>query len=71
LDISLGIPATLAIAALVLVVGRQLIKRIGFLRKYSIPEPVVGGLLAAVLVAALHAMGVRIAFAARAMDYSR
>ena len=59
---SLGIAATLAIAALVLVVGRQLIKRIAFLRKYSIPEPVVGGLLAAVLVAALHAMGVRIAF---------
>lgn len=62
MDISLGIPATLAIAALVLVVGRQLIERIGFLRKYSIPEPVVGGLLTAVLVAALHAMGVRIAF---------
>lgn len=62
MDISLGVPATLAIAALVLVVGRLLIKRIAFLRKYSIPEPVVGGLVAAVLVAALHPVGVRIAF---------
>ncbi|MGJ7509677.1 sodium/glutamate symporter [Variovorax sp. GT1P44] len=62
MDIGLGVPATLAIAALVLVVGRLLIQRIAFLRKYSIPEPVVGGLVAAVLVAALHAAGVRIAF---------
>ena len=45
-----GIPATLAIAALVLVVGRRLIERVAFLRTYSIPEPVVGGLLAALLV---------------------
>ncbi|MDM0021468.1 sodium/glutamate symporter [Variovorax saccharolyticus] len=62
MDLSLGVPATLAIAALVLVVGRELVKRIGFLRKYSIPEPVAGGLVAALLVAALQAAGVRIGF---------
>jgi ESS family glutamate:Na+ symporter len=42
--------------------GKSLIQRIEFLRKYSIPEPVAGGLLAAVFVAVLHAMGVRITF---------
>jgi len=62
MDLSLGVPATLALAALVLIVGRLVIERVGFLQKYSIPDPVVGGLIAALLVAALHAMGVRIAF---------
>ena len=59
-DWQFGIPATLAIAALVLVVGRRLIERIAFLRKYSIPEPVVGGLLTAVLITVLHVGGVRL-----------
>ena len=62
LDLSLGISATLAVAALVLVFGRWLTSHIGFLKKYSIPESVAGGLVAAVLVALLHAIGVRIAF---------
>ena len=38
-DWQFGIPATLACAALVLVVGRRLIERVAFLRKYSIPNP--------------------------------
>ncbi|MEO8303169.1 MAG: sodium/glutamate symporter [Betaproteobacteria bacterium] len=59
---SLGVPATLAVAGLVLIVGRRLIERIGFLREYAIPEPVVGGLVAALLVAVLHTTGARIAF---------
>jgi ESS family glutamate:Na+ symporter len=62
MDVSLGVPATLAIAALVLVIGRRLIARVQFLQKYSIPDPVVGGLVAAFLILALHAIGVRIAF---------
>jgi ESS family glutamate:Na+ symporter len=62
LDWQLGVPATLAIAALVLVTGRRLIERIALLQKYSIPEPVVGGLVAALLIAALHAVGARITF---------
>lgn len=57
-----GIPATLAVAALVLVVGRRLIERVAFLRTYSIPEPVVGGLLAALLATLLHVSGVRLTF---------
>jgi ESS family glutamate:Na+ symporter len=61
-DWTFTIPATLAIAALVLVVGRTLIGRIGFLQKYSIPEPVIGGLIAALLIAALHRGGIRITF---------
>ena len=38
---------TLVAASLVLLLGRQLVLRIAFLRIYSIPEPVVGGLLVA------------------------
>ena len=62
MDWQFGLPATLAIAALVLVIGRRLIERIGFLQKYSIPEPVVGGLVAALLIAVFHAGGVRVTF---------
>jgi ESS family glutamate:Na+ symporter len=57
-----GVPATLAMAALVLVIGRTLIERIALLQKYSIPEPVVGGLVAALAITAAHAGGLRIAF---------
>ena len=62
MDLGLGVPATFAIAGLVLVIGRFLIERIEFLRRYAIPEPVVGGLLAALIVAALNAMNTRISF---------
>ena len=62
MDLALNVPATLAIAALVLIVGRGVIERIAFLQQYAIPEPVVGGLVAALFVAVLHAIGVRISF---------
>jgi len=62
MDLSLGTPATLAVGALVLIAGRYLIERFRFLQKYAIPAPVVGGFVAALLVAALHAIGVRLAF---------
>jgi len=45
---------TLMAAALVLLLGRQILARTSLLRTYSIPEPVVGGLLVAVLVFALR-----------------
>jgi ESS family glutamate:Na+ symporter len=61
-DWQFSVPATLAIAALVLVVGRRLIEHVAFLRKYSIPEPVVGGLVAALLITLMHVGGARIAF---------
>ena len=48
--------------AFVLVIGRRVIERVAFLQKYSIPEPVVGGLIAALLIALIHAGGIRISF---------
>ena len=62
MDWQFGVPATLAIAAFVLVIGRRLIERVALLRKYSIPEPVVGGLVAALLIALIHVGGIRISF---------
>lgn len=62
MDAVLPVSATLAAAALVLVTGRVLVARVGFLARYAFPEAVVGGLVAALLVTLLHAIGVRIAF---------
>ena len=42
---------------LVLFVGKRLNRELKALRDYSIPEPVSGGLLIAVLLTLLHAMG--------------
>lgn len=57
----LGIPivqldfyGTLVAASLVLLLGRGLVSRIGFLRTYSIPEPVAGGLVVALLLLTLR-----------------
>ncbi|PRX99336.1 ESS family glutamate:Na+ symporter [Paraburkholderia sp. BL25I1N1] len=47
---------TLMAAALVLLLGRQILARIRVLRTYTIPEPVVGGLLVALLVFALRSI---------------
>lgn len=46
--------ATLVSMVIVLLIGRFIIKRIGFLYKYNIPEPVVGGILIAVLLFILN-----------------
>lgn len=51
---SLDTLETLMAASLVLLVGRQILARTPLLRTYSIPEPVVGGLLVALLVFALR-----------------
>ena len=48
--------STLVAASLVLLLGRWLVARIGFLRIYNIPEPVAGGLLVALLLLALRAL---------------
>lgn len=48
--------STLVAASLVLLLGRWLVARIGFLRAYSIPEPVVGGLLVAALLLLLRVL---------------
>ena len=48
--------STLVAASLVLLLGRWLVARIGFLRTYNIPEPVAGGLLVAMLLLALRGL---------------
>jgi len=45
---------TLVIAIVVLLIGRAVIAKVDFLKRYSIPEPVVGGLLAAFAATALR-----------------
>ncbi|MGP1449515.1 MAG: sodium/glutamate symporter [Wolinella sp.] len=46
---------TLILATLVLLLGRFLVKKIRFLRDFNIPEPVVGGLIAAIVMTILYA----------------
>ena len=46
---------TLIAAVLVLLLGRFMVLKIDLLRRYNIPEPVVGGLVAAALAYVLHA----------------
>ena len=54
---------TLIVATLVLLVGRLMVDRIKFLQDFNIPEPVAGGLLAAVIIYILHvSSGVSFAF---------
>ena len=53
---------TLVAASLVLLLGRGLVARIGFLRAYNIPEPVAGGLVVAVILLALRAFEVEVRF---------
>lgn len=45
--------STLVAATLVLLLGRKLVHSVPFLRKYTIPEPVAGGLLAAIALLVL------------------
>jgi ESS family glutamate:Na+ symporter len=48
----------LAVAVLMLVFGRYLVKKVGFLSKYCIPAPVVGGLIFALLHMVLRTLGI-------------
>ncbi len=45
---------TLIAATLVLLLGKVMVNKIQFLRNFNIPEPVAGGLVAAVVLYALH-----------------
>ena len=45
---------TLVAAVIVLLFGRFLVLKIDLLRRYNIPEPVVGGLVAALAAYGLH-----------------
>lgn len=50
--LSLNLLETLAVATLLFFVGQLIVQRSGFLQRYSIPVPVVGGVLFALLLAA-------------------
>lgn len=53
---------TLVAASLVLLLGRGLVARIGFLRTYNIPEPVAGGLVVALAFLALRSFDIHVQF---------
>jgi ESS family glutamate:Na+ symporter len=55
MELKVDIYFTLALAAGLLVLGRLIILRVPFLLKYSIPDAVVGGMLAAVLLTVARA----------------
>lgn len=46
---------TLIAATIVLLIGRFLVKKVKFLRDFNIPEPVSGGLLAALIISIIYA----------------
>ncbi|ASP16307.1 sodium/glutamate symporter [Neisseria sp. 23W00296] len=47
---------TLIAATIVLLIGRLMVKKIKFLQDFNIPEPVSGGLLAALVLTVLHSV---------------
>ncbi|GAA0308908.1 sodium/glutamate symporter [Psychrobacter aestuarii] len=54
MEVTLNGYYTLILATLVLLLGRFLIKNVKFLENFNIPEPVAGGLVAAIVVYALN-----------------
>jgi len=54
MEVTLNGYYTLIFATLVLLLGRFLVKRVKFLEDFNIPEPVAGGLIAAIVVYALN-----------------
>ena len=48
---------TITLAILVLFSGVHLNRKVGFLRKYNIPEPVTGGLLASIVIGLIYLVG--------------
>jgi len=54
--------ATLALATLVLLLGQLVKNRIVFLSRYNLPAPVIGGLLAAIVLAIAKQQGWQISF---------
>lgn len=60
--IQLDFYGTLVAASLVLLLGRGLVTRVGFLRAYNIPEPVAGGLVVALALLALRGFDIQVKF---------
>ncbi len=53
---------SLLIAIIVLFLGYFINTKVTVLRKYNIPEPIVGGLIVAVIIALIHQQGIDITF---------
>ncbi|HEY4803301.1 MAG TPA: sodium/glutamate symporter [Paraburkholderia sp.] len=51
---NVNVYGTLVVASLVLLVGQWLVAAVPLLRKWTIPEPVAGGIVAALIVLGLH-----------------
>lgn len=62
MELKVDVYFTLALAAALLVLGGRIVGRIPFLSHYSIPEAVVGGLIAAVVLTASRGAGLRVTF---------
>ncbi|WP_223521201.1 sodium/glutamate symporter [Pseudomonas sp. GL-B-19] len=60
--IQLDFYGTLVAASLVLLLGRGLVARVGFLRAYNIPEPVAGGLVVALVLLTLRTFDIEVRF---------
>ncbi|MDR6914516.1 ESS family glutamate:Na+ symporter [Pseudomonas sp. 3296] len=60
--IQLDFYGTLVAASLVLLLGRGLVTRVGFLRNYNIPEPVAGGLLVALALLVMRTFDFEVRF---------
>jgi ESS family glutamate:Na+ symporter len=60
--VQLDFYGTLVAASLVLLLGRGLVTRVGFLRAYNIPEPVAGGLLVALVLLVLRSLDMEVRF---------
>ncbi len=60
--IQLDFYGTLVAASLVLLLGRGLVARVGFLRAYNIPEPVAGGLVVALVLLTLRVFDIEVRF---------
>lgn len=60
--ISIGALESFLIAICVLILGLVINKHVTVFRKFSIPEPIVGGLVIACIITALHLSGIQIEF---------
>ncbi|QKV61341.1 sodium/glutamate symporter [Pseudomonas sp. 43A] len=60
--IQLDFYGTLVAASLVLLLGRGLVRRVGFMRSYNIPEPVAGGLVVALTLLLLRTFDIEVRF---------
>lgn len=56
MDFTLNAYYTLICAVIILLIGQYLVKKIRFLQDFNIPEPVAGGLVAAIILFAIHAL---------------